>query len=296
MGSPTTRASSSQTTTVYEELSALRIDTYSASRSDEEYSTTEIQITDFCRRLLVGCDRQTKCLGFISDESTRYKIYPKTLSSDDAALYSRFSLAEALSRSKGDLPRMTRADRLRLASMIATAVLHLHNSPLLASSWTRNDIIFIRRGTNKSYQQAYIAKHLPESNPQSIEASSKLVPFIPNPTLFALGILLIELCLDQPFDNLRSPEDLSVGDQSPDELADYRTAMRLLNSDRLLEEGGLLYDSAVRRCIRCIFDVRSTDLEEKEFLEAVYNGVVASLEDAEIAFSMGTKNPHCGFI
>jgi hypothetical protein len=61
--------------------------------------------------------------------------------------------------------------------------------------------------------------------------------------------------------------------------ADYEMALRLLNGDRILEEGAPKYDSAVRRCIKCNFEPRSTGLEDDEFRQAVHDGVLAMLED-----------------
>lgn len=287
-----TNASGTHTTTMRQldqPRSTLSIGTCSTSNFDEGRSTIEYRITDFCRRLSIESDRVSKCLGFISDGSRRFSVYPSAVSSGHSDACSRFSLDEALSKSRGDLPLMTRADRLRLASIIATAVLHFHHTPLLESKWTRNDILFIQRGSTKGYQQVYVSKLLPDNDPQSRKATAHVSPFILNPTLFALGILLIELCLDQPFDSLRSPGHLHSGNPMLDDLVDYETAIRLLDTDRIREEAGPLYESAVRRCIRCTFDVRSTDLEEKEFLEAVYDGVVSSLKDVEKAFFMNNR-------
>jgi hypothetical protein len=104
--------------------------------------------------------------------------------------------------------------------------------------------------------------------------------FVPNMTIFTLGVLLIEICLGQSLEELRAqqnanPESLAT----PKIYADYETAMRLLNSDRILEEGGPKYDSAVRRGITGNFEPRSTDLENDEFRQAFHDGVLAMLED-----------------
>lgn len=46
-----------------------------------------------------------------------------------------------------------------------------------------------------------------------------------------------------------------------------------------MNEFGDRYADAVRRCIRCAFDTRKIDLEDGQFRGAVYEGVVAPLEE-----------------
>ena len=131
------------------------------------------------------------------------------------------------------------------------------------------------------YKRAFISKTLPETaGPQTIETTASTpTPFIDNLTFFALGILLIEIRLSAPLDIFRTPDDPLDRDGKPDVCTKYATAIRLLKSDRILEEAGPRYVSAVRRCIKCNFNLRNTDLEDDEFRQAVFDGVVASLED-----------------
>jgi hypothetical protein len=72
-------------------------------------------------------------------------------------------------------------------------------------------------------------------------------PGIRNTTLFALGIVLLELCLGQTLESMT--------------------------------EAGNRYGDVARRCIYCEFDSRDTNLNNERFREAVYQGVVAPLED-----------------
>jgi hypothetical protein len=60
-------------------------------------------------------------------------------------------------------------------------------------------------------------------------------------------------------------------------VTEFRTADRL--AEALLSEAGAKYSDAVRRCIRCDFDQRASSLEDAKFQKAVYQGVVAQLQE-----------------
>ncbi|KAL9618858.1 MAG: hypothetical protein Q9160_006448 [Pyrenula sp. 1 TL-2023] len=100
---------------------------------------------------------------------------------------------------------------------------------------------------------------------------------IRNPVLFALGVLLIELCFGRPFEDLKFPDEKA----SPKDI-DIDLSLDWVAADRLIDEvylkAGDRYGDAVRHCIRCDFDRRGTSLEDEDFQRAVYDGVVSLLE------------------
>jgi len=210
-------------------------------------------------------------------------------------------LADSLSKSKnicianpsqGSL-HLNRADRLELALTISSSILQLHHTPwLLSERLTKQDIQL----------HTHSLKSIHESNPQrnhqrqhafvsstfgsrSIGATtarpSTALPFpsIPrNPTLFALSILLIELCLGHPFESLRNPTlDPLDANGKPNILTDISAADRLLED--VYREAGNRYGDAVRRCVHCDFNQRKTTLEDDEFKQAVYEGVLVPLRE-----------------
>ena len=92
---------------------------------------------------------------------------------------------------------------------------------------------------------------------------------IRNSCIYTLGIFLIELYLGQTMQDLQEPEDAIPGGML-EFLPEFLAAKRLVN---------VVYDEAVRRCIYCDFDQREYDLDNEEFCQAVYEGVVAPLEE-----------------
>jgi hypothetical protein len=109
----------------------------------------------------------------------------------------------------------------------------------------------------------------------------KNLPFIQNLAVFALGIVLIELCFGQAIALLRTSEDVDSAGSHSGIYADYTTATRLLKSGFVMEEAGMRYESVVRCCIHCTLDprIRNHDLNDDDFRQAVYDYVVVQLED-----------------
>ena len=104
-----------------------------------------------------------------------------------------------------------------------------------------------------------------------------MYPLLRNITLFALGVVLTELCLDQPLEAFRNLDDPLGPNGTANVLTDWSTANRM--TEAVHSEAGAYYRDAVRRCIRCDFDQRSTNLDNDAFRQAVYHGMVAPLED-----------------
>jgi hypothetical protein len=239
-------------------------------------------IQDLCRAIQKLQERQREvCLGFIVDEITnqRHGIFPLKSPSIDRDTWSAVSLQHLIPPKPTIRRRFTRGDKLRLAVILASSVLQLHQTPWLEETWRKDDIRFIQSADGPLYAQPFIARGFSAetaANRTLLTTSFGMYRVIRNQTLFALGILLIELCLGKPFEELRLPSELN-DDGTPHPTSDWITADRLVEDVYL--EGGSRYGDAVRRCIRCDFDRRETNLEDENFQQAVYEGVVALLED-----------------
>lgn len=111
---------------------------------------------------------------------------------------------------------------------------------------------------------------------------STITSLIRNPILLALGALLIELQKNRTLDSMRLPDECFTAGQKETQnlLSDYMTAKRLLNE---VYQSSSNYGSAVRRCLDCEFGTGrgngTLDLEDEEFRQEVYGGVIALLEE-----------------
>ena len=247
-----------------------------------------VKIENLChtiRQCMENVEYDCRCLGYLAHE-THYRlgVYLPPVSQVSHRKQKITSLAQLLSSKQDEhnqfLPitgnlSLHRGDRLNLALTVASSVLQLYRTPWLRDYWDKNDIIISGDQITNVREQTYVSVSFPAGTNEGSQ-SMKRFPGR-NVTLFALSIVLIELCLGQSLESLRSPEDPLDSEGRADVLTDWSTAKRM--EDAVYREAGTRYGDAVRRCLYCEFDRRHTNLEDDTFRQAVYDGVVAPLED-----------------
>jgi hypothetical protein len=110
-----------------------------------------------------------------------------------------------------------------------------------------------------------------------------------NKSLFALGVLLIELSYGKPLESLREPCDMGPNGL-PNQYTAWLTASRLIKSREISHREGSSYADAVRRCIKCDFDQIDDTLDDRDFRKAYVEGVVLPLQ-ADLKTFNGGKLP-----
>ena len=254
-----------------------------------------VRIDNLCltiQQCMQNVQYNQRCLGYLSDQTNyRLGVYLPPTPRKPPQNPNLRSLAQLLSSKQpsqfqflaptGNLS-FSRGDRLGLALTVASSVLQLHKTPWLREDWDTNDIMISDGCTSNIRQQAYVSRSFPAMKLEDSNAAQKSALPLRNVTLFALGKVLIELCLGQPLETLRGPEDPVDASGKANLLTDWSTANRL--TEAVYSEAGTRYGDAVRRCLHCEFDQRYTNLEDDAFRQAVYDGVVAPLEDDVKAF------------
>ena len=256
-------------------------------QSSETTSKTGPEIEDLCNmfsNLTSPPDHGSSIGHFTCDEELTLIV---AASSSNAAptIYSNLNLFLS---SRGKF-RMSRGDRYGLALTIASSVLQLSPTQWLSEAWNKADIQvllehpIVTAEKTKSLEvdyskRLYIEKSFPEhDDSETASAAKNVFPGLRNQALFRLGIVLIELCLGETLESLRATEDPLTKDGTSNILTEWATATRLIHD--VSREAGNRYGDAVRRCIYCDFDQRSTSFENNAFRQAVYDGIVAPLED-----------------
>jgi len=192
---------------------------------------------------------------------------------------------------------LSRRDRFSIAAAAAWAVLYLCGTPWLKeddASWTASGAIHLGLAMGGAPNKqpllgvpCSLKSQAPNSTNLQIPKDSQPKALIRNRILFALGVLLTELCLNTTLDTIRwreeqptrggTPDTTTTAQQLPvlDERVLYELADR--QSDRVYLEAGQSYGYAVQRCLRCEFpgrdSVKSFDFER--FRRDFFNGVVA---------------------
>jgi len=188
--------------------------------------------------------------------------------------------------------RMEKRDRLILGVKLSSSVLQLYKTPWLRDIWSKSDIFFVkyegedgRTLISKPFLSKAFESPICAIKPRVLtEPYAKPSPDVRNQTIFALGVILIELWFGKPLETLRLPTDLGENKEA-NQITDFATARRL--SEEIYNEAGDWYGDAVRRCIYCEFDQRNTSLDAEALKEAVYRGVVSPLQKNLTSFCGG---------
>ena len=172
--------------------------------------------------------------------------------------------------------------RYGLAAALAWAILHFSCTPWLDDTWDGEQVNVFLEST------AAGREHL-SRNPcisylfETHATLSALTPTdhfnsnqIRNKTLFALGILLIELCINKSFEEFRQQGD--TGSSATTILDDLKIAESKI--DEVYNQAGDSYGYAVQRCLRCEFPGRdiTKKFEFSTFRRHFYNNVVAPVQ------------------
>jgi hypothetical protein len=157
-------------------------------------------------------------------------------------------------------------------------VLQLYKTPWLDEQWSDNDVYFVHRPgqpLSKVYEHPFAyRKFSSPPAPPLANAQGAVHRVIRNQTLFTLGIILVELLYGKSIEELQAPCDLDY--QGTPGVA-WCTAERLIEEE-IEYEAGPRYLNAVRRCIRCDFNLKESSLDDGDFQQAVFDDVVAPLE------------------
>src|SRR3569833_33614 len=209
----------------------------------------------------------------------------------DMPLRARLAPGQAL-RGPASFGVLSRKDRFAVAAAATWAVLYLAGSPWISSEWIGKDIIHLLIEDGPS-----IARHYPtishvfggsqlgQQNPPTLSQAApqgQVLPgFIRNKTLFTLGVLLMELCLNKSFEQLRQENQrdsfaASLGVAAPYD--DYEIADAHMQSVYLVV--GAFYGYAVQRCLRCEFPGRDVtkSFEFEQFRRDFFSYVVAPVQ------------------
>lgn len=167
--------------------------------------------------------------------------------------------------------------KLRLVYLVSYAVLQLSERFWLAESPSSKDIIFLRENESIDYRRVFIGRGTFDQNPPPIPSKKTIGKRSRNHTLLALAKLLIEIMLQGPFERLR--ESTSPWNKATvrDARSDLDAAQGL--ATRVNNEFGSTFGSAIRRCIHGDFDCESTSMEDEDFRQEFYAGVVVLLEE-----------------
>ncbi|KAL4744849.1 hypothetical protein BDW72DRAFT_208684 [Aspergillus terricola var. indicus] len=221
------------------------------------------------------------CIGILGDSTAcRHLIY---INPQAEKAVTSASLSELISMSKRNSAKSLGAyDRVRLAKYLATAVLYYHTTPWLNRHWRSEDVRFFGNAKDGSlllrspealpYISACVHVTTPERG-NHLQSEYDLI--VRNPVIFGLGVMLLELAYQAPFDDLKQEVDFRQG---PVSFPNYVAAKRLAENVNVHISAS--FKRIVKKCLDCDFG-HDTDFQSPALQDAFYYQVVGGLEEIE---------------
>ena len=243
--------------------------------------TKALQIHDFCK-WQPPQKPQHDCQGFLEHQSWHHHVFesktthqkPSTLSLlplQDCVTGNAPSGSVAPMFSRGLLTR----EKYHLATILASSVLQLADTPWLPDSSYALQQIFLMDLQQRHLTTAspYLQHRFPD--PVTNQPTSTCA-LIDNELVFAFGVILIELAYGQPLSTFKLATDRDPqGNDYPH--TNFQIALRLVKDLRKME--GEKYAQAAWRCVKCNFEARERSLDNADFQEQFYQGVVLPLQE-----------------
>ncbi|KAF5555304.1 hypothetical protein FNAPI_6160 [Fusarium napiforme] len=255
---------------------------------EESSAMPTISPLDLCLALKKAHQERPACYGHLIDKEyshRHFQVCPlgPVINSDG---WSIVTLEDVLEGKQGLRPLISLAEKVRLALVIASSVLQLSKTAWLPEALTPNNVHFFRRGSTLSYEHPFLRRRLPEYSFKRLNdaADSRGYSLSSNPTLLALGMLLLEIILGSSLKQLQIQDEKSLDGDNDGLIRDLTIANRMLEQRVALINPA--YKAVVERCIGC---TDSKELDKDDFRQTVYNGVVMELEAIWDHTKLGTR-------
>jgi hypothetical protein len=176
-------------------------------------------------------------------------------------------------------------EKMGLAVSISAAVVSLSATPWLPSYPRKEHILLLK---SKPAVPARLCISV-RSNSATLGVPASPPPrYIKEPTIFMLGILLLELIFEKPADKLHNLVKHHSCQQCSSWEELYNVADTLLDEGHVQIAGGPNYESAVKSCIRGELGVvgSNLDLQDMAVQQSVYQSVIAPLDENMLAFKL----------
>lgn len=263
-----------------------------ASESSAVSTSASTEITNLCKAVCTECNPWTLA-GFLKDpeeeQGRQFSFdHSKTEFSEiikAVPLKSLISSQEQFNQQQNTFTSLSAKQRFGIAASVAWSVLHLSGSPWLGNQWDdKQASIFLEKsqGDREILSRHPCALYIfsPPTTPEE-PPTNNFKHLIPNIIVFSLGILLIELCINKSFTEIRHTDGNSISDSLLD---DYQTALSKL--DEVYRLAGDSYGDAVARCVKSEFQGRDIykNFEFAQFRQQFYDAVVAPVQATYLMF------------
>lgn len=221
------------------------------------------------------------CIGFLEKTKTfKHFVYRNHLLKQPVDDFRSVSLKQILRSAAEKEKEGDWIEKLRLARLLALAVLRFHNTKWLPEYWGSGDVQFIGDNALPDPDKlpdspCFNAKlTTPSTKSRQIEPPNTRASFLAaNETLFNLGVVLIELGYNAPLEKLTKSDGPQAGTNC--QVAEFIAARHL--GESVHKKMNPTYGRLVEKCLNCNFGV-ATKLDDIELQSAVVVQVVNQLD------------------
>ena len=244
-----------------------------------------VDLEKICEALKSGTNDQRLRL-LVEDLNGRQKLWQ--LRSESRQLHILDSIPPAsLENLLLTKTRLSLSDKRRLALILSHSLLQYHETAWLCSEWCKRHISFFYSSKDKpDLRRPYLSTCFEKPQPEIVK--TEMNRFHRNPSILALGILLIEIDLGRPIETYRiATETVNVN-------TDWIVADRIVKS---MDQCSEPYREAVRACldIPWIPAGQKVCLDDAQTRDGLYTNVIHPLEN-EFHYlfpSNSRKDVHC---
>lgn len=167
--------------------------------------------------------------------------------------------------------------RYNLSLILASTLLQLSKTPWLNESWDLSDIYVLNRNDRTFItEEAFVSRKFATKSCCTNDVKVQSRSWLHNETVFAFGVLLIELSFGQRLHVYKTAND--VDEQGKDTVfTEYNIATRLVHE--LANQEPLKYVEAANRCIFFNSQTICTDIDDPNCQEQFYRGVIVPLQE-----------------
>lgn len=232
-------------------------------------------IQDLCQAIMPAWplrpadDATSTKIGYLESETRSRVLF--NLDPEDQMSLQNYNI-ESLEAFMQATPR--RDARLKIGCDLAFAILSLGTSTWIPTTWTAKDLFLVKDPAvslpKPYFKHPWLRELLSSNEPRSPATQTRA-------SLFALGVLLLELTFRDQLENQSFRASKMGADMKPTAASDLATA--LLWQQKVEEELGHDLADAIKRCLVCMFDQAVTpDLGNSRFVQAVWQQVVRPIE------------------
>jgi hypothetical protein len=182
-----------------------------------------------------------KDMGILSSEQKKYKLQ---LPQEPREMISLDEVTNFESK-----PRLPRGDRIKLAVTLTYAILQYYSTGWIDQGWTWKDFSVTSKDSKTSdLSQLFVGQRFYSASGQAAKPTSwRGWEPLGEPILTRLGFALIELAMGQ---RLKDMQDATIDPNMDSDAQDYYTALRLLDTGRIMREEGKIFERVVKACIK----------------------------------------------